>query len=848
MILAYEALSQRIKRPKAFWWQIASGFLLGGIGISVMFNPWVLSPGVIFDTRSVILGLCGLFFGTIPTIIAVILTGAVRLWIGGQGAFVGVLVIFCSGAIGLIWRHFLKGGSRSLSLPELYLFGIVVHAVMILCMLFLPAEPRMNFFSKAAIPIIIIYPMATALAGWAMAAREEKNRLEREKEEWESALRFNQARLESLVEILQHPTEDLQSFLEFSLEKAVEFTESEVGFLSFYNEKEKTLKVNVFSKGALKECQISNLSQDFSLEEGGYWGETIRQRKPVIDNNFQAPSPLHKGYPPGHIAIKKLLEVPIIRKGEIVGLLALANKKRDYEEVDAYQTSLLMETVWRTVERKQAEESLRRERERVQRYFEVAGFIFVSLNPKGEVTLINRKGCEILGYKPEEIIGKNWFDNFLPPLEKNMVKEVFQKVVSGEMEGVSNFENRIFTKNGEERLIAWNNTFLKDEKGRVTEVFSAGEDITEKRRAQEELRERETKLTLALESARMGIWEFNPQSEQIFLSEDSQKILEITREKPAWKLDEFLSLVHPEDREKFQNFIHKVSRLGLTEDQEIRFLSDPKIERFVGFRGRGLNGEGESPKRVIGVLWDFSERKKKEEELEKAKADFLLAVSHELKTPLFLLGANLELLKSLPPEERLSQFLSLERVFLRNFSRLRFLVENLIDSQRSPTMGTHLNFQREDLNPLLVALVEELEVLEQKKKIKIVLDLENLPPIEIDKEAITRVMHNLLTNAIKFSPPAGQVMVRTLQEGDNAVLEVQDQGPGIPEQEIPLLFQPFSRAKQAIQSVIPGAGLGLYVSKILVEAHGGTINIASQIGKGTTVTVRLPIYRKGRPD
>jgi PAS domain S-box-containing protein len=129
-------------------------------------------------------------------------------------------------------------------------------------------------------------------------------------------------------------------------------------------------------------------------------------------------------------------------------------------------------------ERKRMEESLRRERDRAQTYLSVARVIFVAIDKDERISLINRKGCEILGYSQEEILGKNWFDTFLPEKEREQVRSVFQELMAGDIEAVEYFENSIVTKSGEERIIAWHNTTLKDEDGHVITSLSSGEDIT----------------------------------------------------------------------------------------------------------------------------------------------------------------------------------------------------------------------------------------------------------------------------------------------------------------------------------------------------------------------------------
>ena len=139
-------------------------------------------------------------------------------------------------------------------------------------------------------------------------------------------------------------------------------------------------------------------------------------------------------------------------------------------------------------ERKRMEESLRRERDRAQTYLAIARVMFVAIDKDERISLINQKGCEILGYDQEEILGKNWFDTFLPEKEREQVRSIFQKLMAGDIEAVEYFENPILTKSGDERIIAWHNTTLEDEEGGVITSLSSGEDITERVRTERELR------------------------------------------------------------------------------------------------------------------------------------------------------------------------------------------------------------------------------------------------------------------------------------------------------------------------------------------------------------------------
>jgi len=142
---------------------------------------------------------------------------------------------------------------------------------------------------------------------------------------------------------------------------------------------------------------------------------------------------------------------------------------------------------------KWAEERLLEEKERANQYLDIAGVIIVALDLEGKVTLINRKGRELLGYEEKGILGKNWFDNFLPKDSAKEVKAVFSKIMAGRLKGVEKYENAIATKDGSRRIISWNNSYLEDSEGNIIGTLSSGEDITEQRR-NEEAREQSLRL------------------------------------------------------------------------------------------------------------------------------------------------------------------------------------------------------------------------------------------------------------------------------------------------------------------------------------------------------------------
>ncbi|MEO0085068.1 MAG: PAS domain S-box protein [candidate division WOR-3 bacterium] len=151
-------------------------------------------------------------------------------------------------------------------------------------------------------------------------------------------------------------------------------------------------------------------------------------------------------------------------------------------------------------ERVRAQRELRAEKDRAQLYLDVAGVIILALDASGRVTMLNRRGCEILGWAEAELLGRSWFDTCLPENERAGALEVFQGLAAGRSAGVEYHENTVLARTGTKRLIAWNNVVLRDSTGRFLGTLSSGEDITERRRAEERLRDSEEQYRTAMEA------------------------------------------------------------------------------------------------------------------------------------------------------------------------------------------------------------------------------------------------------------------------------------------------------------------------------------------------------------
>lgn len=173
--MLYDYLWVRKVGRKSTWKQIGNGIIIGGIGIILMLSSWEMGPGYVFDTRSVVLSISGLFFGAMPTVVAVLITGTYRFMLGGEGMSMGIAVIISSGALGILWHHFWpKMGLKSRWVEYLSL-GFVVHMAMLACTVFLPTEKALSILLVISLPLLTVYPLGNMLLGLVMN-RQSQNR------------------------------------------------------------------------------------------------------------------------------------------------------------------------------------------------------------------------------------------------------------------------------------------------------------------------------------------------------------------------------------------------------------------------------------------------------------------------------------------------------------------------------------------------------------------------------------------------------------------------------------------------------------------------------------------------
>jgi PAS domain S-box-containing protein len=175
------------------------------------------------------------------------------------------------------------------------------------------------------------------------------------------------------------------------------------------------------------------------------------------------------------------------------------------------------------VERHQAEQALRRERDRAQQYLDIAGVILLAINDQGRVAMINRTGCAILGRPECDIVGRDWFETFLIPQERESVRKLHEQLLAGQADLTVSQENPIVRPDGTQRLIRWRNSLVRDPDGRIVGTLSSGQDVTEERRAQKALAEREELLRYIIRHDPNAIAVYDNDLRYIFVSERYMK-------------------------------------------------------------------------------------------------------------------------------------------------------------------------------------------------------------------------------------------------------------------------------------------------------------------------------------
>jgi len=550
-----------------------------------------------------------------------------------------------------------------------------------------------------------------------------------------------------------------------------------------------------------------------------------REKRAVFQNDFPR-SQWATYLPEGHMAIENVLFAPMIVEDEVIGLLGLANKEKGFTENDARLASAFSELAVIALLNSRALESLSRSEKKYRQLVESLQEGIWAIDGDTLTTFVNPRMAEMMGYTVEEMIGKPLF-SFVPPEYKEAAQKYLERRARGIKESL---DLDLVRKDGKPIRAAIVVSPILDEENRMNGAIAAVADITERKEMEEALAESEANYRTLVEASPDGIIALDSRGYISDCNESVCKLLGYNREEiKSMNLAEIITDVLPPELgarppisgpvEKEFELVHKSGDL-IPVWAKIIPVFDPSGAWF----------------QFVMYLRDITERKR----IDQLKDEFIGLVSHELRSPLtVIIGAiNTALSESdhLSPEElrRLLEDAAIEA------ESLSHLLGNLVELSRAQAHRLLLYPEPVDARHLTEQVIERLKSSFPTHQIKVDFPAD-FPRLKADPLRVERILYNLLENALKYSPPESRISVRAKVEGEMGVIGVSDEGPGISPEDRARLFQPFSRLHESMAQGKAGTGLGLLVCQRLVEAHGGTIWVNSEPGKGSTFYFTLPI-------
>jgi PAS domain S-box-containing protein len=383
---------------------------------------------------------------------------------------------------------------------------------------------------------------------------------------------------------------------------------------------------------------------------------------------------------------------------------------------------------------------------------------------------------------------------------------------------------------------------IRNKEGSMIGAVMVFHDITERRKAEEMLRNSQMRAENALNIAKLGTFEWSFASDQLNCSPRAKEMFEFSEDEGNFLMDYFKRIV-PEDLERIYGEMEAaINGDGKFHTEYRVVLPHGGIRHIVslGTCEKGPSGERE---RIVGVFSDITERKNIEEQLKHAdrrKDEFLATLAHELRNPLAPISAAAELLQMATLDEEIVRRNS--EIIERQVDHMANLVNDLLDVSRVTTGLIKLDKSALDMKSVVEAAVEQAAPFIRSRRHHLDLQLPNeTVRISGDKKRLIQVVTNLLNNAAKYTPEGGNIALKVNVQPEEVIVSVTDNGIGISPDLLNHVFELFTQAERTSDRSSGGLGLGLALVKTLVELHDGRVSCASEgEGKGSTFTVCLP--------
>ncbi len=498
--------------------------------------------------------------------------------------------------------------------------------------------------------------------------------------------------------------------------------------------------------------------------------------------------------------------------------------------------------------RKGVEKALRLERDRAQGYLDLAAVILLGLDLDGRIRLINKRGCELLGYEEPELLGRNWFENCLREDDRAPISRMFDKLVRGEMELPEISENWVVTRAGGRRMISWKNSVIRNESGEIIGTLSSGEDVTDRRRTAEQLRQRDEQLELVFENAPLGTFTMDLD----FRLQSANSALSRMVGSPAKSLagKSLLDLVHTDQRRGLRSRLDTmVAGEQTTMSWQTRLVPVDDRELLVRLNVGVVHDASKRPLFLIGQVEDLTERIHSGREARQLRerltqvarlstmGEMAASLAHEINQPLTAIATYAQAGKRLLDSGRADE--SDISNTLEQIGQQAQRAGEVIRSLRRFLRQKKSSREKLDVNEVIREVAFLADVDARAHDVELHLGLQrDLPAVVADAVQIQQVILNLIRNALDATRELGIVEPITINSRlrpDNKIeISVEDAGPGVSDDMRDRVFTPFQTSKAE------GMGMGLSISRSIISAHGGTLNFENRPGTGARFYFTLP--------
>ncbi len=796
LILLYGIIRSTLKLKSNFIRGIFTGIVFSAIAGFGMLFPIEILPGAVVDGRIIIVGIAGAYGGLPAGVTTAILVTLIRLSMGGVGVAVGCAGIIGGCLVGLAF-YFTKRRGQDIFKPKtLVLMGIVLTAQgQLLAPIFLPWEIVWTILRRVSIPGFILYPLGTLLIG--------------------SLLNYYH-RYEAMVLQIKANEERFRSVLETISDGII--LQSSSGEILTWNKGAEDI-FGISAKDALGQTMESKDWPTIRAEETKYEGkdhpfmQTLRTGKPCRN---------------------KIMGV--YQPSENLRWISINTNPLFAENNDKpYATAISFSDITQ----------LKKEKDRSQKYLDIAGVMLLTLDERGKITLVNKKACEILESSEGELLGINWFENLLPDENIENTKKIFNELMNGNTETFEYVENKIISKSGNEKIIAWHHTVIKNENGEISGTLSSGEDITERVKAEDDLRKGETKYRKLFEGSLDAIFILDKKSGRYL---DANQAGEKLTGRSLSELKKLTTKdVTPQGAKQRLKYIAPINES--TNFGEVIYLQPDGTKRVAELISVPLDD-----KTIYGIAKDVTERKKMEKSIQESQkmesiGNLAGGIAHDFNNILFpIMGLSDLLLEDLPegsPErENAGEIYSAGK-------RGSDLVEQILvfsSQSEHKMMPTRIQNVLKEVTKLFRSTIPaDIEINQDLQQ--------DCGMVIADPSQIHQVAMNIMTNAYHaVETEGGKIFVKleetvleasdladtNLDPGRYAVLSISDTGHGISTDLMTKIFDPYFTTKEHGK----GTGLGLAVVYGIIKDHKGKIKIESKIGKGSTFNVYLPLMGK----